>query len=143
MSKLRVASSQPDEEGCVLRVTPESAGWRYVGFEVYRLASGTRLTRTYKERETCVVLLSGRGDVAAGDSEWRDVGDRATVFDGPPTALYVPPGREWSVTAAERSSSPSAPHRPSAAPTFACSHRRTCGTSRAAAAVRRARSTTS
>jgi 5-deoxy-glucuronate isomerase len=101
VSKLRVATSQPDEDGCVIRVTPESAGWRYVGFEAYGLAAGARLTRTHEDRETCVVLLCGRGDVAAGGCEWRDVGGRATVFDGPPTALYVPPGTEWSVTAAE------------------------------------------
>jgi 5-deoxy-glucuronate isomerase len=101
VSKLHVRSTEPDEDGCVVRVTPESAGWTYVGFEVYRLTEGMRLARTFAGRETCVVLLSGRAYLTAGGREWRDAGDRATVFDGPPTALYVPPGTEWSVDAAE------------------------------------------
>jgi 5-deoxy-glucuronate isomerase len=101
VSKLHVRSTEPDEDGCVVRVTPESAGWTYVGFDVYRLTEGMRLARTFAGRETCVVLLSGRAYLAAGGREWRDAGDRATVFDGPPTALYVPPGTEWSVDAAE------------------------------------------
>jgi 5-deoxy-glucuronate isomerase len=99
VSKLRVPSSPPDGEGCVIRVTPDSAGWRYVGFEVYRLVAGARLTRTYEDREACVVFLSGTGHVSADGREWHDVGERATVFDGPPAAFYVPPRTAWSVEA--------------------------------------------
>jgi 5-deoxy-glucuronate isomerase len=99
VSKLRVPSSSPDGDGCVVRVTPDSAGWQYVGFEVYRLAAGARLRRTYEDRETCVVFLSGSGHVSADGREWQDVGERTTVFDGPPTALYVPPRTDWSVEA--------------------------------------------
>ena len=32
VSKLRVPSSPPDEDGCVIRVTPDSADWCFVGF---------------------------------------------------------------------------------------------------------------
>jgi 5-deoxy-glucuronate isomerase len=87
---LRVRSTAPDSEGCVLRVTPESAGWGYVGFEVLRLAG--RLERREEGREACVVLLSGHCSLL-GLGEAR----RASVFDGPPTALYVPPGTPWWV----------------------------------------------
>jgi len=93
VSTLLVHSGAPDPEGCVLRVTPESAGWRYVGFEVYRDGS---LERRTDDRETCVVVLSGQADLAAGGQEWAGVGGRTTVFDGPPTALYVSPGVAWS-----------------------------------------------
>src|SRR5216117_2419717 len=100
MSKLLVRSQTADADGCVLRVTPESAGWRYVGLEAYRLSDGMRLARSSPSRETCVVIMAGRVDASAGDRGWRGAGDRATVFDGPPTALYVPPGTGWSVEAA-------------------------------------------
>jgi 5-deoxy-glucuronate isomerase len=100
MSKLVVHSRDPDADGCVVRVTPESAGWQYVGFEAYRLADKTRLARSAPERETCVVVLAGRVHLSAEGEEWRDVGERATVFDGPPRALYVPPGVEWTAEAA-------------------------------------------
>jgi 5-deoxy-glucuronate isomerase len=34
MPDLIVPSQTPDEEGKVLSITPESAGWEYIGFEV-------------------------------------------------------------------------------------------------------------
>ena len=94
MSNLLVRSVPPAADGRVLSVTPESAGWSYVGFEVYRLAPGARLERREPGRETCVVILSGRAHVGANGQEWRDQG-RDSVFDGPPTALYVPPRVGW------------------------------------------------
>src|SRR6266446_5364540 len=100
MSKLLVRPREPDAEGCVVRVTPDSAGWRYVGFEVYRLPGGAKLERLSAASETCIVVLSGRVHLRAGDEEWRDRGLRETVFDGPPTGLYVPPRTRWSVEAA-------------------------------------------
>ena len=30
----------PDADGCVLEITPQSAGWQRVGFQVNRLAAG-------------------------------------------------------------------------------------------------------
>jgi 5-deoxy-glucuronate isomerase len=60
----------------------------YVGFEAVRLAG--RIERREEERETCVVLLSGRCSLAGlGDAA------RETPWDGPPTALYVPPRVDW------------------------------------------------
>jgi 5-deoxy-glucuronate isomerase len=61
---------------------------QYVGFEALRFDG--RVERREEDRETCVVLLSGHasllglGEVA-----------RATPFDGPPVALYVPPRVAW------------------------------------------------
>jgi 5-deoxy-glucuronate isomerase len=100
MSKLVVHSHPPAADGCMVRVTPASANWQYVGFEAYRLAGGARLAGSALGRETCVVVLAGRVHLSAAGVEWRDVGERASVFDGPPTALYVPPGVEWTVQAA-------------------------------------------
>ncbi|HET8607593.1 MAG TPA: 5-deoxy-glucuronate isomerase, partial [Gaiellaceae bacterium] len=68
MSRLRVSSR--GAEG--VAVTLESAGWRYVGFEARRCDD--RLQRSSPDRETCVVVLSGRCDLAAGDETWRDLG---------------------------------------------------------------------
>jgi 5-deoxy-glucuronate isomerase len=81
MSALRVRNAT---------VTPESAGWRYVGFSVHPLAG--RLEGIEQGREACLVLLSGACSfMGLGDAA------RATVFDGPPTALYVPPATPWWV----------------------------------------------
>jgi 5-deoxy-glucuronate isomerase len=77
----------------IVSVTPQSARWRYVGFAAYRLAGGDAVTLDLAGREICVVVLSGRVDVEAGAQAWRDIGDRASVFDDrPPFAAYVPDG---------------------------------------------------
>ena len=39
-SPLLVHPSAPDVDGRILAVTPESAGWTYIGFEVYDLPPG-------------------------------------------------------------------------------------------------------
>ncbi len=88
-----------DEEGCVLSVTPESAGWTHVGFEVFHLKSGERLSRTLPDREACLVLLSGRASISAGDQNFGDVGGRRSPFDGKPHAVYVPAATPFTVTA--------------------------------------------
>lgn len=66
MANLLVKPRERDAEGRVLAVTPESAGWSYVGFEVFTLKPGEKLARGTAGREHCVVLLAGRGSVTAG-----------------------------------------------------------------------------
>lgn len=100
MSDLLVRSAPPDSEHCVLRVTPESAGWCYVGFAVYRLAAGETLSQVLNDRETCIVVLSGRVDVAAADATFTGVGERARVFDDTaPHAVYIGAGTAFTLTA--------------------------------------------
>jgi 5-deoxy-glucuronate isomerase len=67
------------------RVTPESAGWHYLFFEVcdhsFELANDTA--------ETVIVPLGGTCRVRAEGETW-ELGGRADVFAGLPTALYLP-----------------------------------------------------
>ena len=100
MSDLLVTGGGTPEVGSVIKVTPESAGWDYVGFEVFRLEEGQTLERQTGEAEVCLVVLSGLCHVSAGGDEWRNVGERESVFDGAPCALYLPPGTPYSVEAA-------------------------------------------
>ena len=87
-SSIRVRSGDPGAEGTLVRV-----GMDYVGFEALRFAS--RVERREEARESCVVLLSGACSLMGlGDAA------RATPFDGPPMALYVPPGTDWWVEGA-------------------------------------------
>jgi len=83
----------------VHRITPQSAGWRYVGFEVFDLARGRTLERSLPEREQCLVLLSGRAAVRVGGQDFGAIGLRRSPFEGRPFAVYVPPRTPFSVTA--------------------------------------------
>jgi 5-deoxy-glucuronate isomerase len=80
-------------------VTPESAGWSYVGFEVRELRRGDGIKQSTGTREVCVVMLAGEADIAAGSHGWKAVGSRTSVFDGTPDAVYAPPGQQLEITA--------------------------------------------
>lgn len=101
MSHLLVhPNATPDGEGTVVRITPDSAGWEYVGFEVLALAPGQRVRRRTGGRELCVVLIAGHADVLSEHGRWVGLGGRATPFDGPPDAAYLPPGTDVEVVGA-------------------------------------------
>jgi 5-deoxy-glucuronate isomerase len=85
--------------GTVVSVTPEQAGWGYVGFEAVRLGPGEAVERPSAAVETCLVVISGRCTIHAGETTWRDVGERATPFDGPPYAAYIPAATRYRVEA--------------------------------------------
>jgi 5-deoxy-glucuronate isomerase len=92
--------ARPDADGSVVKVTPESAGWEYVGFEVLRLEDGRTIERRADGEEVCLVLLSGYCTISTADGdEWRDIGGRDSVFEGAPYALYLPPGTDYRVEA--------------------------------------------
>lgn len=97
MSKLKVR--QTGKTGRVLSVTPQSAGWTYVGFELHRLKSGETVAAKTGDREACLVFVTGAGHAKAGTEDFGSLGGRATPFEGEPSALYVPAGSDWSVTA--------------------------------------------
>ena len=70
MSELLLRNRAPDASGLVHRVTPESAGWGHVGFELWRLRPGQSLAQATGEREACLVLVGGRADIEAGGQSW-------------------------------------------------------------------------
>jgi 5-deoxy-glucuronate isomerase len=84
----------------IVTVTPQSAGWRYVGFSAHRLATGERLALAADTRERCIVLLAGIVTVEVPGQAWREIGNRASVFDDTaPYAVYVPHGAAIAVVA--------------------------------------------
>src|SRR6202050_3779256 len=100
MSKLLIQSGTPDAAGCVLNITPQSAGWRHVGFQVHRLAPKQVVRGGTGERETCLVVLAGTADIVVDGERFDDIGHRGSVFDdAAPGAVYAPAGRKYSVTA--------------------------------------------
>jgi 5-deoxy-glucuronate isomerase len=101
LSKLIVTPERhPDKDGRLLSITPESAGWTYVGFEVVRLNEGQTLRRVTGEREVCLVLLSGKANVTTKHEAWHGIGQRMSVFEKtPPYSVYVPNEDQYDVYA--------------------------------------------
>jgi 5-deoxy-glucuronate isomerase len=84
----------------VCGVDPESAGWDWTTFHVYRLAPGESVTRPADGMERLLLVLEGTARLAVGDDDLGDQGSRMSVFDGPPPpVLLVEPGRPLSATA--------------------------------------------
>jgi 5-deoxy-glucuronate isomerase len=80
-------------------ITPQSAGWRYVGFEVFDLPAARQLARALPDREQCLVLLSGRAAVSVNGEDFGTIGERRTPFEGKPFAVYAPAGAQVRVAA--------------------------------------------
>ncbi len=98
-SRLLVRPTPAPADGRVIHVTPGSAGWTYVGFDVYRLAAKASASAPTTGREACLVFLSGKASVEARGSRLGSVGERASPFDGKPWSVYVPANSAWRVTA--------------------------------------------
>jgi 5-deoxy-glucuronate isomerase len=100
MPDLRVRPKERDESGAVLTVTPESAGWTYVGFKVLKLEAGESANGGEAGREACVIVLTGRCDVQVGKQRFDNIGQRMSVFeDAAPAAVYSPAGALYVITA--------------------------------------------
>ena len=85
------------EDGTILQVTPSSAGWAYVGFEVLSLGAGVSAQRSCAEREVCLVVIAGSADVHSAHGDWRELGGRADPWAGAPDAAYLPPGTSFEI----------------------------------------------
>ncbi len=86
--------------GKVHQITPESAGWRYVGFSLYRLRPGDTAAEATGAREVMLVMVQGKASITGAGQDWGVLGDRMDVFEkSPPHCLYLPGGCEWAATA--------------------------------------------
>jgi 5-deoxy-glucuronate isomerase len=72
-------------------VTPASAGWTYVGFEVVALDGAVE--RDTGTDEHCIVGITGTFSV----DDWRDLGGRPDPWSGLPDAVYLPPGTRYAL----------------------------------------------
>lgn len=98
MSKLLVKPS--GTSGKVHDVTPESAGWGYVGFGLYRLKPGETAAEATGVNEAILVLVEGKARLSAAGEDFGEMGERMDVFEKtPPHCLYVPNGSDWRAVA--------------------------------------------
>ncbi len=86
--------------GKVHNITPESAGWDYVGFGLHHLSAGERASELTGDREIILVMVEGKASITGAGQDWGVLGDRMNVFEKtPPHCLYLPNGSEWEAVA--------------------------------------------
>ncbi|MHA6325868.1 5-deoxy-glucuronate isomerase [Roseivivax sp. CAU 1753] len=98
MSELLVKPT--GRHGKVHDISPERAGWSYVGFGLYHLAAGQTASEATGKREAILVLVEGRARIGAAGTDFGEMGDRMSVFDRTaPHCLYVPGASDWQAEA--------------------------------------------
>ncbi len=98
MSELLVKPN--GQHGKVHDITPESAGWGYVGFGLYRLAPGEEAGEATGAREALLVVVEGKAAISAAGRDVGVLGERASVFEATrPASVYVPGDSDWRVRA--------------------------------------------
>ena len=76
-------------------VDAASASWRYLSFRVDRVTD--ELRHETGDEEVVVVVLGGICTVESDGERW-DLGGRVNVFDGMPSALYLPRDTPYVIT---------------------------------------------
>ncbi len=75
-----------------------AAGMTLTRFGVLQLKQGMSYAGSTWENEVALVLLGGKCSVKGKDFDFREVGLRKNVFDGPPHTVYLPRRTAYTVT---------------------------------------------
>jgi 5-deoxy-glucuronate isomerase len=85
--------------GETMVVTPESTGFEYLTMRVGTKLRGEKSSSDTGSCELGMVVLGGRCSVESTAGSWFSFGSRTHVFDGLPTALYLPISTEFTIVA--------------------------------------------
>lgn len=91
--------SSDSETGERLLLTPETTGFQYLSFSVRAMSLGEIISGETQQNELGLVILGGRFTIDSSAGSWSHVGSRAHVFDGLPTALYLPIHTSYTIRA--------------------------------------------
>ena len=84
----------------LVAVTPESAGWKFVSFAVYRMQAGSGIADATGNDEAAIIVLTGKCDVSVDDQLFRGCGTRDQLFAKIPAwTVYAPRAARWTVRA--------------------------------------------
>jgi 5-deoxy-glucuronate isomerase len=95
-------STDLQDPGLILAVTPQSAGWDFISFQARKLRAGNQWSFGSGDNELAIVILSGAISVNSNRGNWDGI-ERENVWTVAATALYLPRGSEFTITAARDS----------------------------------------
>jgi len=91
-------STDSQDQDLILAITPHSAGWDFISFQARRLSAGNQWSFNSSENELAIVILSGAISVNSNRGSWDGI-ERENVWTSAATALYLPRGTEFTITA--------------------------------------------
>ncbi|PKO01352.1 MAG: 5-deoxy-glucuronate isomerase [Chloroflexi bacterium HGW-Chloroflexi-4] len=80
-------------------ISPESAKWEHLHFAAVKLTRGETWSFETSDCELALTILGGKCDVTSSAGNWEGIGSRENVFQGMPTALYLPRRTTFTVKA--------------------------------------------
>ncbi|HIG29364.1 MAG TPA: 5-deoxy-glucuronate isomerase [Verrucomicrobiales bacterium] len=95
---VRPTRSENDPD-LILNITPESAGWDFISFQIRKLSAGSIWSFQTGSNELALVNLDGVYSVDSNRGKWSGIGGRKTVFEDAAHALYLPRNTEFTVKA--------------------------------------------
>jgi 5-deoxy-glucuronate isomerase len=87
--------------GTGVLVSPQNSASDGLELEIVRLPPGGAEAGVAEGKETLLVVLGGRIDVDADRERWKGLGERANVFGGRATSVYLPPNTEYRMSSPE------------------------------------------
>ncbi len=96
---LLVRPQSLEDSGIITEVSPASAGWEHLSMSVRRLKSGDRWAGSTTDEELVHVVLQGRCSIFTNSFHYENVGQRKSVFDGKPFALYLSRNSSFEILA--------------------------------------------
>jgi 5-deoxy-glucuronate isomerase len=85
-----------------VRITPQSAQWKYLHFSARKLNDRQQWSFDTTEHELALVVLGGICNVRSSRGSWENVGRRPNVFSGMPYTLYLPRRTKLTIEAASQ-----------------------------------------
>ncbi len=86
-----ISKSTHQQSGQIQHITPDIAGWKYVGFDLWKLKAGEEIALPSDDQERCLVLVSGLASVKTTIGTFNKIGQRMDPFERtPPWSVYLP-----------------------------------------------------
>ena len=79
--------------------TADPAKDELIDFSIWRGKTGESVQVQTEGKEYGIIIMSGLVDVTCGQQSFREIGGRVSVFSGPATGVWAPPGEEITIKA--------------------------------------------
>ncbi len=80
VNSLVIHPGNSSDAGVIVELTPQTAGWDTLSFQVRHLTRGSQWSQQFDQMETAIVMLSGIVDIQSNHGNWSGVGSRESVF---------------------------------------------------------------
>jgi len=87
------------KDGCAEIITKENSSLNMLEVDMLKLKKGESKTYEEKDKEYALIILGGCCSVQGDGMDFKNIGKRKNVFDGPATAVYIPRNKKYTVQA--------------------------------------------